>query len=612
MTLRTTVLWLLLCLIAAWVYQSGIAGPAVTYNEAPLFIPERLSGSSVISPHDGDLSSYQTLERSLSVASFALETNYFDRGIEGQREINLVIHLVIALLIVLFSHDVLVSMGYRNAPWLALVVGAVWMLSPLLLSSVLHVPQRMIQLAALFVLIANWSYLRWRVGRGQIWLWLCLAACLVAPLAQESGILALPMLVLMEFTLFGCGGMRAFWAQRMRILSMFVAVLVVVCALIALQFDTSISQTGSQHFKLVTFLSMQWQILWAYVAQLFWPRPELLGVYQDGYMVAKGPSDATMAAAGWFAWLIVLFGAWFLRRRLPLLFYGLTLFLLGHFIQAYLDPLALYAEPRNYLVSFGLLIAAASVIGGFLKVLPWLMPWLCLAVVVILGRNTGLLIKEAQLWSSERNLHIVALNRFPDSVQANIGYARVLASRGAYDEAMAYASFEQTLDARSALRHQIVNLGLHCYASRKIGPSQLAALSATASDFRDIEVSQRMSLFVQQAVNSGCAGTDLVALAERLKVLTYFSAPEYISSNTYLSLATLENHLQRYQQGLEYINILLEFSPYNIQAKMMKLFFTAALGKEEEHLELLSELRQLSSQGKLNPQDQYNLSLFER
>ena len=93
--------------------------------------------------------------------------------------------------------------GVGRADAAAVWVAALWVSLPLLLSSTLYIVQRMTLLAAFFSLLAMIAYCRgrdnWLDGRpGGRWLLLAAIAVLLATFSKENGLLAVPMIVLIE------------------------------------------------------------------------------------------------------------------------------------------------------------------------------------------------------------------------------------------------------------------------------------------------------------------------------------------------------------------------------------------------------------------------------
>ena len=166
------------------------------------------------------------------------------------------------------------------------------------------------------------------------------------------------------------------------------------------------------------------------------------------------------------------------------------------------------------------------------------------------------------------------------------------------------------MEQKTGLRQQLRRVAVHCLASPAIPAEVISGLSATAADFRDDQVSVLAWVLVRNIVDGACPETDLAALADHLKQLTLVSDPRYVSPKMYVSLAILENHIERYPQALAYSDALLARSPDSVRGMMMKLYFTSVLQLGDEHQSMLGQLQHLEAQGLLNRQQQFNLGLF--
>ena len=136
------------------------------------------------------------------MASFVLEKRYLDEGTVGSKQVNIILHacnggLLMWLFWLLFRF--LQVPGYRL---LAVLLGAIWLLHPLLVSTVLYVVQRMAMLSTFFMLLCSISYLYWRLamiaGKSAWWRFLPVPVFLMlAMFSKENAIVLVPTLLLM-------------------------------------------------------------------------------------------------------------------------------------------------------------------------------------------------------------------------------------------------------------------------------------------------------------------------------------------------------------------------------------------------------------------------------
>ncbi len=165
MSVRGTATWLpgvlawgLLMLTAA-VYWPGLQGPVLLDDIANL--------ESLIDMQSGALAWHEVLGgfevrgRPITMLSFVANWLTSAGEIWALKYTNLMIHLLCGALLFWLAGRLLAEPRAGVAPqrwWLALLVAALWLLAPMLVSTVLYVVQRMAQLATLFVLAGVLCY----------------------------------------------------------------------------------------------------------------------------------------------------------------------------------------------------------------------------------------------------------------------------------------------------------------------------------------------------------------------------------------------------------------------------------------------------------------------
>ena len=273
-------------------------------------------------------------------------------------------------------------------------------------------------------------------------------------------------------------------------------------------------------------------------------------------------------------------------------------------------PLELYFEHRNYLPAVGLYLALLAFARWLWGRRPWLAAWFFALWSALLANSviaTGI---EVQLWSSNQLFHFAAVNRHPLSVRANGGMARVLAASGDIEAALQYSAKVTALDGRDRFRHRLRDALLYCRAQSAIPSELFLSWSMSPADFRDDHATESAYILVKQLIGEACEKTDLVSLADHWGGLLAVVDEKQVTPKLYLSLAILENHIERYDEALAHVDALLRRTPGDKRALMMRLYFTVALQLDEERERTLQELRVLEREGMLNQQDRYNLSLL--
>jgi hypothetical protein len=420
-------------LLALAIYWIGLPGPFVfddTYNLLP--IQQWLKGDR------GWLSVLRsgaagTWGRPISMGSFLVNVWLLGPGTWGLKLGNVLLHLLNASLVyALFrgfaAHGGLVaSPSQRAQRWLPLFAAALWLLHPLLVSTVLYVVQRMAMLSALFTLLAMLAFLHGRVAlrdgarrRGLALLLLVPLMALLAALSKENGVLAIPLCGLLEWLLFAPRDAKPRApASTAFVLATLAAPAVAGLLLVASGSHVVTAGYANRPFTLTERLLTQPRVLWDYVGSLLLPVGPSLGLYHDDYPISHGLLDPAMTLFALLGWIIALAIAWRLRRRIPGLALGLGIFLVGQALESSAFPLLMYFEHRNYLPAVGGLWAMASVLCALGQALA---PRMHNGARVFLGAGAGLILvfalataARAGIWSSQASLIAQGLATHPGS-----------------------------------------------------------------------------------------------------------------------------------------------------------------------------------------------------
>lgn len=295
--------------------------------------------------------------RPVSQLSFAL--NHYFSGFSPLefKATNLAIHLAAGLLVFFLALRLL--RGRIAAGWLAVA----WLLHPIQLLPVLHVVQRMTSLSALFLFAAMLLHVagRERGGRGGI-AELILAWAVLWPLSflsKENGALFPCFVLAWELIVRrnAAGGLDRF--ARAFAGAAGVALVGAVAYMGSPAGHWLWAGYDFRGFTVAERLMTEGRILWFYLGLILFPRLEVLGLYHDDIPISTSviaPWTTLPALAG-LVGLIWL--AWWLRSRAPLVSFGIAWFLIGHGLESTFLPLEIAHEHRNYLPIFGILLAVS-------------------------------------------------------------------------------------------------------------------------------------------------------------------------------------------------------------------------------------------------------------
>jgi hypothetical protein len=197
------VLAFLVVAITGWIYFPGSSGPALLddYSSISLIPDLKTSPELALDYIFGNGSG--PLGRPVALASFVFESLIFDWSIQTSKQINIALHLINGCLVTWLYALLFRRIDAPGAFGLAVLLGAAWLLSPLFVSTVLYVVQRMAMLAATFMLLAMIAYCHWRNniinGKSRFDLLLLVGVSfLLAMYSKENAIVLVPLLLLLE------------------------------------------------------------------------------------------------------------------------------------------------------------------------------------------------------------------------------------------------------------------------------------------------------------------------------------------------------------------------------------------------------------------------------
>lgn len=419
--------------LTALAYLPGLSGPLVLDDKANLeplvrWLQGQAAWQTVVFGNGSGV-----FGRSVSMASFLTNAAVSGDSVYSFKLVNVSLHLlngiaVYALFSVFMRLRALGPLPVASTRWLPLLGASLWLLHPLLVSTVLYVVQRMAMLSAFFMLLTMLSYLHGRLAlddgrRTRAWFLLGLVAplcTLLAVLSKENGMLAPALCGLIEWLVF----MPAVGTQRRRPSSIFIALVLVLPTLAAIGLTLEghpriVGGYENRSFTLLERVLTQPRVLWHYLGAILLPYGPRLGLYHDDFPVSHGlfsPPGTLIAIAGWIALLVI---AWRTRRSMPALALGLGIFIVGQALESSVFPLLMYFEHRVYLPSIGIFWAMLGLGSLVTKRLSRHMHngrevfgGAAIALVVAFGLATA---ARASVWRTQDGILLQALSTHPDS-----------------------------------------------------------------------------------------------------------------------------------------------------------------------------------------------------
>lgn len=438
--------FLVLLLTTGCLYWSGLSGDyhyddyhVLVYN--PSLYLKDLTLSDLVRAS----SSFQAGGRELSMLSFVLNQYFLGDSAWGYKLVNVVIHCLNGLLLfVLLSRLVRIwqggSQNSENAltGYIPFAAAALWLVHPMNLSAVLYISQRMTQLSTFFILLGLISYVWVRCEnlpklRRRVYPPLILLAYTAFGYNAKENAALLPVFALIiEFTIlkFQSYGQRDRWIIMMYAVGMLSAVLLIMGKF---WFDPQWLTEGYRHrfFSLEERVMTQFRVLVYYLANLIFPSNGSLSFWHDDISVSKGLFSPPTTLASLFLLLGILGTAIVSIKKFPMLALGLLWFFVSHLIESTLLPLELVHEHRNYLASFGIVLALVAVLGKLSghrkKVLAGLWMGFFLFFSIVLGQR-------ASIWGDDFRRAEHEARHHPESASANYTLARYYYAETLQDE----------------------------------------------------------------------------------------------------------------------------------------------------------------------------------
>lgn len=466
----------LLLVLVVLIYWPGLSGPLLLDDAENLLILSDYHRGATTWQQVVFENVSSRIGRPLSMLSFLFDvatrgTLYFNFKYH-----NLMLHLLAgSVLFWLVGRLSSIHLPPPRAWTMALMATSLWLLSPLQLSAVLYVVQRMTLLSSLLVLIGLLCYTIGRQGvmtrTGPGWV-LILSSYFVwtplAILAKETGAL-LPLLCLvLELFVFRFSGSTEMRRQLFRL--HFLLGLLPLLAGIGLLFWPKLGLLNYQgrDFTMMERLLTQPRVLWDYAWRFFLPLSRGLGVFHDDYETSTNLISPLTTLPALLGLVLAFFLAWKLRSGSWFaLGFGIAFFLAGHAMESSFLPLELYFEHRNYLPSLGLAFGA-----GYILVEGWRRSnhrvLVTALLVLYLGGMAIATSNMAIIWSDMGAILRTSEIQHPRSPRVMSGLAQYHAVLGDIENALRYLDLTVELDNRLTAMAALQAIILYCQSSKPI------------------------------------------------------------------------------------------------------------------------------------------------
>ncbi|MCR8913681.1 hypothetical protein FDP08_05985 [Marinobacter panjinensis] len=451
--------------------------------------------------------------RPVALASFLIDSNTWPAEPYSFKRTNVLLHLLTGCGVLLFLIR-FVSLARPEARssgrilLASLCVVALWLLHPYWVSTTLYVIQRMAILSAMFAIFSLWCYLnaRYEVARyerlnGKAVIWMFLAGMLfVLGVYSKENIIILPVCVLVLELSLQCQAPLKSTAWRW---IMAIGCVLPSALLLGYLIYRGINGwdvvDGRRGFSVGDRMLAEGRVLWIYLSHIFIPQPYTGGLYTQ--VVAFGDwFGRFLGVLGWSAFIFLMVGAWTLRRRWPLLFPGITLYVVGHLIESTVIPLELYFEHRNYFPGIFLTFIPLQLAfsNGVPRALIWILSLTALLVFA------ALLWMRVSLWADYRSLVEVWADQSPGSVRAQLETSKFALQSGDLTKALVYFD-NASVAAPADLRTKLWGVFVGCALEGEISEKYAAELTHHLSSAPDSGgILQYLTVLVEQVSAFGC------------------------------------------------------------------------------------------------------------
>ncbi|MCW8929228.1 MAG: hypothetical protein OQL19_03195 [Gammaproteobacteria bacterium] len=431
--LSTYTLFLFFILITVSLYWPGLYGPFlfddfphIVYNPALQFNNINIDSffQAVLGLDIGPIG------RPLSNLSFAL--NSLVSGTQSAfyfKLTNLFIHLLNGLILFLLINKIsfyLLSCQHKEkayALYIALFTAGFWLIHPFNLSTVLYVVQRMNGLATLFILLTllNYIFIRenfngWSLSKKILSFSSLISFFLLGMLSKENAILVIFYIFLIESFCFKFDFENFkffnFSNEQLKKAYYFLIAFTTTC-FIALLIKFSLNYSFRE-FSLTERLMTETRIILFYIRLILVPDITQMGLFHDDFIISTSffnPISTLLSSLlliGSVAIIIIV------RRRLPVLSFGLAFFLLSHTLESTIIPLELVHEHRNYFSSFSLIFILV-----FYLITSNIKSTLKISLIILLTASLSILtLTRSHAWGEPQRLATWLTQHHPQSTRS--------------------------------------------------------------------------------------------------------------------------------------------------------------------------------------------------
>jgi len=498
----------LVSILTVATYLPGLSGPLLL-DDLPQLEPLIQQSAHYPSELFGNyiLSTSGPTGRPVAMATFITDAVTHGPDVWWWKFNNLMLHLISGLLVCWLTALLLQALPKKTGvdPWIAgVVVGGLWLLHPIQVSTVLYTVQRMTELSTLFVFAGLICYVKGRLLHDRSvlagWMLIGIGFFVFYPLgvlSKENALIYPVYCSLVELIVFQFSGPLPAKRQVKIFHGVLLTGYVLAAVFVLANFSSIVLESyATRDFTLGERVLTQFRVVATYLSQILLPMQRSMGFFHDDVAVSTGLFSPVTTLMSALLVVSLVASSLIFRRKLPLFAFGVLFFFASHVVESSVLGLELMFEHRNYTGTFGILIALMALALHAKKHLK-----VAVAVAVISLLAFSFLTWQRSLtWSSPASLYQYAYISHPGSSRVNLVYANAYAAAGDFVRARAFLA-----RVKPGLGAELHGLFLDCLEHKRVDENALEKIALFESGVLDGHATSSADVLVREVVGGRCS-----------------------------------------------------------------------------------------------------------
>ena len=613
-------IWIILSLyllffITALLYYPGLHGPLLLDDLENLKSLADLSAGVTTWRDILATSSSGMLGRPVSMLSFIANQWASAGDVWAFKYTNLMIHLLCGLLVFWLCGRLLQEHSLKPYCWaVSLWITAFWLLTPLQVSTVLYVIQRMAQLSTLFVLAGLVTYvigrqnLQHRQKLGISLILSCYAFWLpMAILSKENGILLPLLMFVIEIFFFRFRAPRV--GRRFLIILHVLTVLLPALAVgLKLAWDPEFILHGYERrdFTLGERLLTQTRILLVYWWTLLVPYGPGLGLYHDDFLKSTSLFNPFSTLPSVCVWVFLGISALLslkakegIFKKASYIVFGAVFYFVAHLLESSIFPLELYFEHRNYLPAVGIYLALGIALFSLVQQLKKQSFFIVLFSLLPLAHAIASY-PRILTWTSWDQILFSAAQSHPQSARIHSELSIYYYNHNNPEKAFSHLDEAKKLDTRLTPATALMRIAVHCNSGLPILDVEYENLKEKLSFTRLISIQSAFEILASLIQKKPCLQLDINRFFEIIEQwLMTPSSQSYYDPIWFIriQLGRILFYSGQPAQAIDQMDKALKLYPERLEPNLIKFQYQLALNDTNGAKKTLLQLK-YNDQGK--------------